>query len=359
MGVRPPRRLAVIRRCADGERDAILAVVNAAAEAYRGVIPADRWHEPYMAAAELERELAAGVTFWGDDVDGVLVGVMAVQPVADVDLIRHAYVLPGDQGRGIGGTLLRHLRGLSSRRMLVGTWAAADWAIGFYERHGFTRVPPEGTVDLLRRYWTIPERQIETSVVLTSPPPGRPERRFGVRRVGKRPLRNPTERTAMTDAHEELWERIEKVRPTMMTTVERDGTLRSRPMWTLGDGFDGSLWFFTSDDAPKAEELAADPRVLLSYAAPDKDLFLSVWGRAAVVHDRTKAEELWNVYAEAWFPEGLDDPHLALLRVDVERAQYWEDRKPKVLQLAEFALGAVTGKRPESGDERKLDFGSS
>jgi GNAT superfamily N-acetyltransferase len=160
----------VIRRCRNDERDAILAIVNAAAVAYRGVIPADRWHEPYMDAAELERELAAGVAFWGYDVDGALVGVIGVQPLTDVDLIRHAYVLPGDQRRGIGGELLRHLRGVSSRRMLVGTWAAAEWAIRFYERHGFTLVPPERTAALLRRYWTIPERQIETSVVLASPP---------------------------------------------------------------------------------------------------------------------------------------------------------------------------------------------
>jgi general stress protein 26 len=159
------------------------------------------------------------------------------------------------------------------------------------------------------------------------------------------------------DARDELWERIEDVRTALMTTVEADGSLRSRPMWTLGDGFDGgALWFFTSDDAPKAEELGREPHVGLSYAAPDKDLFVSVSGRAELVHDRAKAEELWNVYAEAWFPEGLDDPHLALLRVEVEHAQYWEDKKPKVLQFAEFVLGAVTGNRPKSGEERKLDF---
>jgi GNAT superfamily N-acetyltransferase len=160
----------VIRRCGEDEQDAILGIVNAAAAAYRGVIPDDRWHDPYMDDAELERELAAGVAFWGYEVDDALVGVMGVQPLADVDLIRHAYVLPGDQRRGIGGALLRHLRGLSSRRMLVGTWAAAEWAIRFYERHGFALVPPERTAALLRQYWTIPERQIATSVVLADPP---------------------------------------------------------------------------------------------------------------------------------------------------------------------------------------------
>jgi general stress protein 26 len=161
---------------------------------------------------------------------------------------------------------------------------------------------------------------------------------------------------ASGEARDELWERIENVRPAMMTTVDTDGSLRSRPMWTQGDGFDGSLWFFTADDAPKADELARNPQVGLSYADPDRDLFVSVSGRAELVHDRAKAEELWNTFAEAWFPEGVDDPHLALLRIDVDRAQYWEDKKPKVLQLAEIVVGAVTGRPPKSGDERKLDF---
>jgi general stress protein 26 len=154
----------------------------------------------------------------------------------------------------------------------------------------------------------------------------------------------------------ELWERIEKVRPAMMTSVDLDGSLRSRPMWTQGDEFDGSLWFFTGEDAPKVEELERNPRVQLSYAAPDKDLFVSVSGRAELVHDRAKIEELWNKFAEAWFPEGVDDPNLALLRVDVERAQYWEDKKPKLLQLAEIAIGLLRDTPPKSGEERKLDF---
>ena len=159
-----------IRPCREDERDAILAIVNAAAEAYRGVIPADRWHEPYMGSRELESEIAAGVRFWGHEVGGELVGVMGVQAVADVDLIRHAYVLPESQGRGVGTALVRHLRGMSSRPVLVGTWAAAEWAIRFYERHGFELVAPERTAELLARYWTIPKRQIETSVVLANPP---------------------------------------------------------------------------------------------------------------------------------------------------------------------------------------------
>jgi len=156
-----------IRRCRDGERAAILAIVNAAAEAYRGVIPADRWHEPYMPTDELDGEIAAGVVFWGYERDGTLRGVMGLQAVRDVDLIRHAYVLPAQQREGIGGALLEHLRSLSARPMLVGTWAAADWAIRFYQRHGFALASPAQKIALLKTYWSIPDRQIETSVVLS------------------------------------------------------------------------------------------------------------------------------------------------------------------------------------------------
>lgn len=162
--------MSTIRLCRDNERPAILAIVNAAAEAYRGVIPADCWHEPYMPAGELEAEIGAGVAFWGFENDGRLAGVMGIQPVRDVDLIRHAYVLPGDQRRGIGGALLRQLRDRSTRRMLIGTWAAAEWAIRFYQRHRFELVPPTHKTVLLQTYWTVPDRQIETSVVLANPP---------------------------------------------------------------------------------------------------------------------------------------------------------------------------------------------
>ena len=140
--------------------------MNAAAEAYRGVIPADRWHEPYMSAEELDAELAAGVAFWGYELDGELVGVMGIQSVGDVELIRHAYVSPGSQRHGVGSALLERLPRSPTRPLLVGTWAAADWAIGFYRRHGFELVSPERKAELLRAYWTIPDRQIETSVVL-------------------------------------------------------------------------------------------------------------------------------------------------------------------------------------------------
>ena len=159
-----------IRPCRDDERTAILAIVNAAAEAYRGVIPADRWHEPYMAAAELDREIAAGVAFWGYEADGALLGIMGIQPVREVDLIRHAYVAPGSQRRGVGAALLEHLARSTTRRLLVGTWAAAEWAIRFYRRHGFELVGPERKATLLKTYWSIPHRQIKTSVVLARPP---------------------------------------------------------------------------------------------------------------------------------------------------------------------------------------------
>lgn len=159
-----------IRPCRDDERSAILAIVNAAADAYRGVIPADRWHEPYMSSRELDSEIAAGVSFWGYEADGTLVGIMGIQRFSDVDLIRHAYVSPESQRHGIGAALLEHLARSTTRRMLVGTWAAAGWAIRFYRRHGFELVSPQRKTALLKAYWTIPERQIETSVVLANPP---------------------------------------------------------------------------------------------------------------------------------------------------------------------------------------------
>jgi N-acetylglutamate synthase-like GNAT family acetyltransferase len=158
-----------IRPCRDDETEAILAIVNAAAEAYRGVIPADRWHEPYMSSEELDGEIGAGVEFWGAEEDGELVGVIGIQPLSDVDLIRHAYVSPTSQRKGVGGALLEHVSSAATQPILVGTWAAADWAIGFYRRHGFELLSRERATELLRTYWTIPDRQIETSVVLAKP----------------------------------------------------------------------------------------------------------------------------------------------------------------------------------------------
>ena len=155
-----------VRRCREDERPAILAIVNAAAQAYRGVIPPDRWHDPYMSGEELDGEIAAGVVFLGYEDGGALLGVMGIQPVGDVDLIRHAYVAPDAQRRGVGGALLEHLAAGASRRLLVGTWAAAGWAVDFYRRNGFELLAPERGAELLRAYWSIPERQVETSVVL-------------------------------------------------------------------------------------------------------------------------------------------------------------------------------------------------
>jgi N-acetylglutamate synthase-like GNAT family acetyltransferase len=155
-----------VRQCRDDDREAILAIVNRAAEAYRGVIPPDRWHEPYMASSELDREIAAGVEFWGCEADGALVGVMGIQAQGGFDLIRHAYVSPGNQRRGIGSELLESLPRSTARHTLVGTWADAEWAIRFYRRHGFELVSPARKDALLKTHWTIPDRQIETSVVL-------------------------------------------------------------------------------------------------------------------------------------------------------------------------------------------------
>jgi GNAT superfamily N-acetyltransferase len=156
----------MIRPCNSSEFEEILAIVNDAARAYKGIIPADRWKEPYMSRDELRHEMIEGVVFWGYEEEGRLVGVMGLQPVEDVSLIRHAYVLTGKQNQGIGGKLLRYLRERNTHRMLVGTWRAATWAIRFYEKHGFRLVSSQEKDRLLRRYWSIPERQVETSVVL-------------------------------------------------------------------------------------------------------------------------------------------------------------------------------------------------
>ena len=144
----------------------MLAIVNAAAQAYRGVIPEDRWHEPYMSADELRQEIAAGVVFWVAEDRDRLLGVMGIQDRAEVELVRHAYVEPTAQGKGVGTRLLRHVLGLAGKPVLVGTWADATWAIDFYRNNGFALVPPADKDRLLRQYWSIPDRQIETSVVL-------------------------------------------------------------------------------------------------------------------------------------------------------------------------------------------------
>lgn len=156
----------MIRKCEDSDFEAIYSIINDAATAYRGVIPADRWKEPYMPQEELRHEMENGVVFWGYEEKGELSGVMGIQDVEDVTLIRHAYVRTTRRGRGIGSTLLSKLRELTDRPVLIGTWADAVWAVGFYEKHGFRLVTPEEKDRLLKTYWSIPERQIETSVVL-------------------------------------------------------------------------------------------------------------------------------------------------------------------------------------------------
>jgi len=156
----------MIRPCDETDFEAIYAIVNDAAQAYKGVIPADRFPDPYMPREELRHEIDAGVCFWGYEDDGALAGVMGIQKVCDVTLIRHAYVRTGSQKRGIGAHLLAHLRQLTQDPVLIGTWADAVWAIRFYQKHGFALVPPATKNRLLREYWSIPDRQVDTSVVL-------------------------------------------------------------------------------------------------------------------------------------------------------------------------------------------------
>jgi GNAT superfamily N-acetyltransferase len=160
-------RMQTLRACGEADIPVILEIVNAAAEAYRGVIPADCFHDPYMGADELQREIRAGVSFLGCEIDGKLLGVMGLQPVQDVDLIRHAYVRPDTQGKGVGAALIAELMRGSARPMLVGTWSDARWAIRFYERHGFALANAERAEALLQKYWSIPARQTAMSVVLS------------------------------------------------------------------------------------------------------------------------------------------------------------------------------------------------
>jgi N-acetylglutamate synthase-like GNAT family acetyltransferase len=158
----------LIRTSVDADVAAILAIINDAANAYRGVIPADRWHEPYMSADELQSEMAAGVAFWVAEQDGRLLGVMGIQDKGDVALVRHAYVATTTQRSGVGTRLLRHVEALVDKPILIGTWADASWAIDFYRRNGFVVEPSDDKDRLLRTYWSIPARQVETSVVLAN-----------------------------------------------------------------------------------------------------------------------------------------------------------------------------------------------
>jgi len=156
----------MIRRCDERDFELIWAIINDGAQGYRGTIPKDRWTEPYMSREKLQQEIDEGVVFWGYEDCGTLTGVMGLQHVQDVTLIRHAYVRPGSQKQGVGSRLLSHLRELTKDPVLIGTWADAVWAVSFYERHGFRMVSAADKDRLLKKYWKIPERQIETSVVL-------------------------------------------------------------------------------------------------------------------------------------------------------------------------------------------------
>ena len=156
----------MIRPCNRMDFNVMLEIINDAARAYKGIIPADCWAEPYMPEDELRREIESGVQFWGVEEEGQLVAVMGIQHVLDVSLIRHAYVRTDERQKGIGGKLLGGLRVQTSRPMLMGTWAAASWAVRFYEKHGFRLVTPGEKDVLLKKYWNISDRQVETSVVL-------------------------------------------------------------------------------------------------------------------------------------------------------------------------------------------------
>lgn len=156
----------MIRRCAESDLDQIYAIINDGARAYKGIIPADRWTDPYMSREKLRHEIEAGVEFWGCEENEVLSAVMGLQHVQDVTLIRHAYTRTASQKRGLGAALLAHLRQLAHSPVLIGTWSEAAWAIRFYEKHGFRTVSLEQKEVLLRRYWSIPDRQVETSIVL-------------------------------------------------------------------------------------------------------------------------------------------------------------------------------------------------
>jgi GNAT superfamily N-acetyltransferase len=159
----------MIRCCNDRDFESIWDIINDGARAYKGIIPADRWTEPYMSREKLQHEIDDGVIFWGYEDAGTLVAVMGIQQVQDVTLIRHAYVRTTSQNQGIGALLLSHLREMASNPVLIGTWADAVWAIRFYERYGFQIVVPDEKHRLLKKYWTVPDRQIETSVVLAHP----------------------------------------------------------------------------------------------------------------------------------------------------------------------------------------------
>lgn len=160
------------------------------------------------------------------------------------------------------------------------------------------------------------------------------------------------------EAVKRLGELIEDVETAMLTTADQDGTLRSRPMATQQTEFDGTLWFFTRSDSEKMQEIGKTPAVNLSYANPEKNRYISVSGTGSIIRDRQKAEELWNPILKAWFPEGLEDPALALLKVDVEKAEYWDSPSSKVVQLVGFVKALATGQQysPSDKEHQKVNL---
>ena len=158
----------MIRKCTDQDVETMLAIINDAADAYRGIIPEDRWKEPYMPRDELTAEMAAGVEFYGYATGGELIGLMGIQDRGDVTLMRHAYVRSNQRRQGIGSQLLSYLQRQTAKPILIGTWADADWAIRFYVKHGYQQVTRAEKDRLLQTYWSIPARQVETSVVLAN-----------------------------------------------------------------------------------------------------------------------------------------------------------------------------------------------
>lgn len=161
----------MIRVCQEADFDMIYEIINDSAEAYRGIIPADRWHEPYMSREQLRQEVDAGVQFWGFEEGSTLAGVMGIQDRGDVTLIRHSYVRSRMRNRGIGSRLLRFLESTTEKPILIGTWADATGAVTFYQKRGYRMVSTDEKNQLLRKYWHIPERQVETSVVLAGRKP--------------------------------------------------------------------------------------------------------------------------------------------------------------------------------------------
>jgi len=165
-----------------------------------------------------------------------------------------------------------------------------------------------------------------------------------------------TDQPSRAEAIKKLGELIKEINIAMLTTIEADGALRSRPMATQQSEFDGDLWFFLGTSSPKAQEIRNDPRVNLSYAQPDDQRYVSVSGRGELVRDPAKMKELWNPLFKAWFPDGLEDPDLALLKVNVEQAEYWDSPSSTFVTLVGFAKALVTGQRAEVGENAKLDL---